>query len=66
MELEILQNYFYFSGIFDDLKDDMRDRISQCDASIEVNGIEYVPMSDIVKLIDGDHCEQDTAIATSK
>ena len=61
MELEILENYFYFSGLFDDLKTEMCDKISHCDKRIEVDGVTYVPIPDVHTVINGDNHEKDTS-----
>ena len=60
MKLEILENYFYFSGLFDDLKTSMCDKISHCDKCIEVDGIIYVPVPEVHALVNGDDHEKDT------
>jgi len=60
MELEIVKNYFYLSGLFDNLKTSICDEISQCDKCIEVDGITYVPVPEVHALVNGDDYEKDT------
>ena len=60
MELEIVKQYFYLSGLFDNLKTSMCDEISQCDKCIEVDGVSYVPLTDVHAVMNGDNYEKDT------
>ena len=61
MKLIFLQEWFYLNEIFEPLKTDMCDKISQCNKCIEVDCVSYVPVTNAHAVINGDDYEKDNS-----